>query len=231
MTTRPARKTGVAGHSSGTRGATSCQRHSRQRSALNQTYPLRRRVPSRSRPQKAMRTRAHVLTPSNNTIASSMIESLRWCHQKHARRSRNCHLLVPASVGTKPFSRADENVLKQRPAYLVVNKQGRPTCSSSSGSSTPSKSGRPVNDRALSSYPCLGQRGHLRRPRAGRLPHGLGSQHFVSRAAGVGSAASYRRRNQTAGTSPGLVLNKPDPYPRHMTGRLRATLGFHALGR
>jgi len=87
-------------------------------------YPLRRRIPSRSRPQKAMRIRAHVLTPSNNTIASSMTESLRRCHKKHARRSQNCHHSVAANVRTKPFSRADENVLKQRTAYLVVNKTG-----------------------------------------------------------------------------------------------------------
>jgi hypothetical protein len=87
-------------------------------------YPLRRRIPSRSRPQKAMRIRAHVLTPSNSTIASSMIESLRWCHKKHAPRSRNCHHSVPAKVWTKPFSGADENVLKQRAVYLVVNKTG-----------------------------------------------------------------------------------------------------------
>ena len=87
-------------------------------------YPLRRRVPSRSRPQKAMRIRAHVLTPSNNTIASSMTESLRWCHKKHALRSRNCHHSVAANVRTKPFSGADENILKQRAAYLVVNKTG-----------------------------------------------------------------------------------------------------------
>lgn len=87
-------------------------------------YPLRRRIPSRSRPQKAMRIRAHVLTPSNSTIASSMTESLRWCHKKHARRSRNCHHSVAANVRTKPFSGADENILKQRAAYLVVNKTG-----------------------------------------------------------------------------------------------------------
>ena len=71
-----------------------------------------------------MRIRAHVLTPSNNTIASSMIESLRWCHKKHARPPRNCHHSVAANVRTKPFSGADENILKQRAAYLVVNKTG-----------------------------------------------------------------------------------------------------------
>jgi hypothetical protein len=71
-----------------------------------------------------MRIRAHVLTPSNNTIASSMIESLRWCHKKHALWSRNCHHSVAANFRTKPFSGADENVLKQRAVYLVVNKTG-----------------------------------------------------------------------------------------------------------
>jgi hypothetical protein len=44
--------------------------------------------------------------------------------QKHARRPQNCHHSVPANARTKPFSGADENVLKQRAAYLVVNKTG-----------------------------------------------------------------------------------------------------------
>jgi hypothetical protein len=149
------------------------------------SYPLRRRIPSRSRPQKAIRIRAHVLTPSNNTIASSMVESLRWCHKKHALRPRNCHHSVAASARTKPFSRADENILKQRAAYLVVKKTGRSTCSSSSISSgishaadslPQSMSGRPVNDRALSRYPRPGQPRHLCRPCTGCLPRGLGSQ-------------------------------------------------------
>ncbi|MEH2608627.1 hypothetical protein [Bradyrhizobium sp. AZCC 1693] len=65
-----------------------------------------------------------MLTPSNSTIASSMIESLRWCHKKHARRPRNCHHSVAANARTKPFSEPDENILKQRAAYLVVNKTG-----------------------------------------------------------------------------------------------------------
>jgi len=65
-----------------------------------------------------------VLTPSNNTIASSMTESLRWRSQKHARRSQNCHHSVPADVRTKPFSGADENILKQRAVYPVVNRTG-----------------------------------------------------------------------------------------------------------
>jgi hypothetical protein len=71
-----------------------------------------------------MRIRAHVLTPSNSTIASSMTESLRWCHKKHARAPRNCHHSVDAKVRTKPFSGPDENILKQRAAYLVVNRTG-----------------------------------------------------------------------------------------------------------
>jgi hypothetical protein len=71
-----------------------------------------------------MRIRAHVLTPSNNTMASSMTESLRWCHKKHALPPRNCHHSVAANVPTKPFSRADENILKQRAAYVVVKKTG-----------------------------------------------------------------------------------------------------------
>jgi hypothetical protein len=33
--------------------------------------------------------------------------------QKHARRPRNCHHSVPHKVRMKPFSAADENVLKQ----------------------------------------------------------------------------------------------------------------------
>jgi len=53
-----------------------------------------------------------------------MTESLRWCHKKHARRPRNCHHSVAANAGTKPFSQPDENILKQRAAYLVVNKTG-----------------------------------------------------------------------------------------------------------
>jgi hypothetical protein len=44
--------------------------------------------------------------------------------QKHARRSQNCHHSVAGNVRTKPFSGADENILKQRAAYLVVNKAG-----------------------------------------------------------------------------------------------------------
>jgi hypothetical protein len=71
-----------------------------------------------------MRIKAQVLTASNSTIASSMIESLRWCHKKHARRPQNCHHSVAANVRTKPFSGPDENVLKQTAAYLVVNKTG-----------------------------------------------------------------------------------------------------------
>jgi hypothetical protein len=43
--------------------------------------------------------------------------------QKHARQSRNCHP-VPAGVRMKPFSAADENVLKQSAVQLVVNKTG-----------------------------------------------------------------------------------------------------------
>ncbi len=41
----------------------------RQRSALNQNHPILcgGAFRARSRPQKAMRIRAHVLTPSNNT--------------------------------------------------------------------------------------------------------------------------------------------------------------------
>jgi hypothetical protein len=148
-------------------------------------YPLRRRIPRRSRPQNAMRIRAHVVTPSNSTIASSMTESLRWCHKKHALRPRNCHHSVAASARTKPFSRADENILKQRAAYLVVKQTGRSTCSSSSissginhaaDSSPQSMSGRPVNDRALSRYPRPVQPRHLCRPCTGCLPRGLGSQ-------------------------------------------------------
>jgi hypothetical protein len=71
-----------------------------------------------------MRIRAHVVTPSNSTIASSMTESLRWCHKKHARWPQNCHHSVAANARTKPFSGADENILKQRAAYPVVNKTG-----------------------------------------------------------------------------------------------------------
>jgi hypothetical protein len=44
--------------------------------------------------------------------------------QKHAPLPRNCHHSVVANVRTKPFSGADENILKQRAAYLVVNKTG-----------------------------------------------------------------------------------------------------------
>jgi hypothetical protein len=33
--------------------------------------------------------------------------------QKHALRPRNCHHSVPGNVRMKPFSAADENVLKQ----------------------------------------------------------------------------------------------------------------------
>jgi hypothetical protein len=44
--------------------------------------------------------------------------------QKHARLPRNCHHSVAANPRTKPFSGADENVLKQRAVYLAVNKTG-----------------------------------------------------------------------------------------------------------
>jgi hypothetical protein len=44
--------------------------------------------------------------------------------QKHALRPRNCHHSVPGNVRTKPFSVADEDVLKQTAVYLVVNKTG-----------------------------------------------------------------------------------------------------------
>jgi hypothetical protein len=133
MTTRPARKTWLTGRTSGASdNFVPALFAATIRIEPEPAYPLRRRIPSRSSPQKAMRIRAHVLTPSNSTIASSMVESLRWCHKKHALWSRNCHLLVPANLWTKPFSEADENILKQRAAYLVVNKTGTPTCNSSS---------------------------------------------------------------------------------------------------
>jgi hypothetical protein len=125
MTSRPARKIWLTGHTSEARdNLVPALLAATIRTEPEPRYPLRRRIPSRSRPQKAMRIRAHVLTPSNNTIASSMVESLRWCHKKHALRPRNCHHSVAASVRTKPFSRADENVLKQTAAYLVVKKTG-----------------------------------------------------------------------------------------------------------
>jgi hypothetical protein len=71
-----------------------------------------------------MRIRAQVLTPSNNTIASSMIESLRWCHQS-MRAGREIVIIQFRPRGwAEPFYAADENVLKQSAVWLVVNKTG-----------------------------------------------------------------------------------------------------------
>ena len=64
-----------------------------------------------------MRIRAQVLTPSNNTMASSMLESLRWCRES----MRACREIVIIQFRPRPdetIFRGDENILKQRAAYL-----------------------------------------------------------------------------------------------------------------
>jgi len=71
-----------------------------------------------------MRIRAHVLTPSNNTMASSMTESLRWCRKSMRAGHEIVIVQFWPRARTKPFSGGDENVLKQTAAYLVVNKTG-----------------------------------------------------------------------------------------------------------
>jgi hypothetical protein len=57
-----------------------------------------------------------VLTASNKTIASSMTESLRWCHQSMRACRKIVIIQFRPNVRTKPFSGADENILKQRAA-------------------------------------------------------------------------------------------------------------------
>ena len=71
-----------------------------------------------------MRIRAKVLTPSNNTITSSMPESLPLVSQKHARLPRNCHHSVTGQRPDETIFLNNENVLKQRAAYLVGSKTG-----------------------------------------------------------------------------------------------------------
>ena len=71
-----------------------------------------------------MRIRAHVLTPSNNTIASSMIESLRAgvtkaCAPVAKLSSFSCRRRPDETIFL-----SDENILKQTAAYLVGNKTG-----------------------------------------------------------------------------------------------------------
>ena len=145
-------------------------------------YPLRRRISRRSRPQKAMRIRAKVLTPSNNTITSSMLESLRWCRES----MRACREIVIIQLRKMPgrnhFSGTTKTSgNKERPIWLIT-KQGRPTCSSSSissgtnratDSSPRSVSGRLSDDRAVCNNPWLDQCRHFRGTCAGCLPDGL----------------------------------------------------------
>jgi hypothetical protein len=80
-------------------------------------------MPNKLEPQKAMSTRAQLPMPNSNRIASSMTESSPQVPQ-HARASEFCHQTDPTRDGTKPFSRADENILKQKALILVGNKTG-----------------------------------------------------------------------------------------------------------
>ena len=82
--------------------------------------------------------------------------------QKHARLSQFCHHSVAASAPTKPFSGATKTSGNKERLILLVTKQGRPTCNSSSISfgtshgtdSWPrSVSRRRSNDRALRNDP------------------------------------------------------------------------------
>ena len=180
------------------------------------SYLLRRRIPSRSRPQKAMRIRAHVAKASNSTIASS-IDSLRWCH-KSMRAGREIVIIqFPPMSGRNHFPGPTKTSGNKAASTSLLTKQGQPTCNSSSssfgtshgaGSSPRSMRGRTANDRAFSRYPRPRQRGHLRRPCAGCLPRRLGLRetasepNFAARAAGVASVAFVRRRRTVAALCP-----------------------------
>lgn len=145
-------------------------------------YPLRRRISRKSRPQKAMRTKAKVLTPSNNTITSSMLESLRWCRES----MRACREIVIIQLRKTPgrnhfFGTTKTSGNKERPIWLIA-KQGRPTCNSSSISSGTSRatdssprsvSGRLSDDRTVCNNPWLDQCRHFCGTCVGCLPYRL----------------------------------------------------------
>jgi hypothetical protein len=178
----------------------SCRCLSRQRSRLNHnpTYLRRRRIPSRSRPQKAMRIRAHVAKASNTTIASS-IDSLRWCGESMRAGREIVIIQFRPMSGRSRFLRPAKTSGNKRLSTSLLTKQGQPACNSSSnsfgtshaaGSSPQSVRRRTANDRAFSRFSRPRQRGHLRGPCAGCLPRGLGMARTASE---PNFAEGYRR--------------------------------------
>jgi hypothetical protein len=71
-----------------------------------------------------MMTRAHVLTPNNNTMASSMLESLRWCCGSMRARREIVIIQHGGDAPTKPFSGFDEHLPKQRAVLLLTETTG-----------------------------------------------------------------------------------------------------------
>lgn len=87
------------------------------------------------------------------------------------------HSAIFDLVLAEPSSHSGAGIeLKQNAASPVVNQTGTQPCKLSLNSSgaLQSASRRSNDDRALGSHPRPDQRGHLRRPRAGRLSHPLG---------------------------------------------------------
>jgi hypothetical protein len=66
-----------------------------------------------------MMTRAHVLTPNNNTMASSMLESLRWCCGSMRARREIVIIQHGGDAPTKPFSGFDEHIPNKGPCYSL----------------------------------------------------------------------------------------------------------------
>jgi hypothetical protein len=166
-----------------------------------------------------MRIRAHVLTPSNNTIASSMIESLRWCHKSMRAGHKIVIIQFRPMPGRNHFSGPTKTSRNKRLRTWLSTKQGWPACNSFSisfgtshaaGSSPLWMCGGPSNDRALSNDPRFGQRGHLRRPCAGCLPHRLGSQRRPHRPTCAPSSHSGSRNGHRNDRPPpgGLLLSR-----------------------
>lgn len=118
-------KTWVTGSASDT-GNPSCQRSSRQRSALNphplsppSAHPEQVEAPEGNKDQGA---RAYAQQQYNYFQHDRITP--RWC-RKSMRAGREIVIIqFRPNIRTKPFSGGDENILKQRAAQVVVKKTG-----------------------------------------------------------------------------------------------------------
>lgn len=90
-------------------------------------YPLRPCTRSRSSPQKAMRSSAQVLAPNNNTMISSMPESLRRCGAS-MRSGVEIVIMRHRPMIEKCRSSTWRNVGKQRAAHRVDSKTSEGRC-------------------------------------------------------------------------------------------------------